>query len=318
MPENIRKFGFAAERTKKVSELWDKFAVSGVIEFNKHSGEKTLQSYTDLDGRAALGILQDAGLDTSDLSYIHPGETRTGAVNLDTGGKYGFVYDEASNTFWLDHHDSSNEPVTSTAEIVYHTMLENGLIQRSEKLDKLVEFVTKVDNRLYPAEEFLRSAKTLLGLQRSLNYEQLKRYFEDHESADQELTVAEWEKYGLKEVAESQQKIVDESMAKLAEMEEEGKVTQTDYGSILINQNNELQVGASAAYVRHHGILNISPGKSFALAFKDKKISEQSLKALLGERFQGKVIRDQIWLYNGEEPLELSQEDIVNVLISDK
>jgi len=47
-------------------------------------------------------------------------------------------------------------------------------------MNRLIKFVTDIDNRRLPAEEFLRSGKTILGLQRDLDFDKLKAYFKDY------------------------------------------------------------------------------------------------------------------------------------------
>ncbi|MFA5001132.1 MAG: hypothetical protein WC531_02795 [Candidatus Paceibacterota bacterium] len=74
-------------------------------------------------------------------------------------------------------------------------------------------------------------------------------------------------------------------------------------------KNNELRVGASAAYVKFDGIINFTPGKSFAVTLKEKDFNEKELKNRLGDRFQGKIIRGKMWLYNETNSLELSLEE---------
>ncbi len=300
--------------SQKTKELWNEFAVSGVLAFDKAKGERVLKPYTDLDGNSALGILNLAGVDTSNLTFVKPGDSKEGAINLDTGDKFGVVYNEETYTAFFDHHEKGQQEVTSTAEIMYKTMVDLGLLEKTEEMDKVIDFVTKLDNRKFPSEEFLRSAKTLLGLQRGLSFEQLLAYFKDHQSPTEELSPEEFEKYGLKESAIRQQKTVDEAMSTLEKMEEEGKVVQTSYGSVVINENNELKVGSSAAYIRHDGILNLTPGKSFAITFKEKDIDESSLRAKLGDKFQGKIIRGKMWIYNDDEPLKLTKEELIEAL----
>jgi len=245
---------------------------------------------------------------------VKPGESIKGAINLDTGDQFGVVYNEDTYTAYFDHHKKGIKEVTSTAEIMYKTMVDLGMLEKSDVMDKVVDFVTKIDNRQYPPEEFLRSAKTLLGLQRNLKFEQLVDYFKDHESPTKELTPEEFEKYGLKKAAERQQKIVDEAMTKLAEMEKEDKVVDTSYGKVVINENNELKVGASAAYVKYDGIVNISPGKSFAVTLKNKELDENKLREKLGDKFQGKIIRGKMWIYNEQTPLNITLDEIVDSL----
>jgi len=301
---------------EKTRELWKEFAVSGVLQFDKKEGKQVLRPFTDLDGKCALGILREAGIDTSNLAYVRPGEYLKGAVNLDTGDQYGVVYEEPTYTLYFDHHAPTTRRVTSTTEIAYKTMVDLGMVKRSIALDRLVDFVTKIDNRKYPPKEFLKSGKTVLGLQRALDFEKLKAYFEDHESPTKELTSEEFEKYALKETAEKQQKAVDEAMETLEKMEKEGKVIDTKYGKVVINENNELRVGASAAYVKYDGIVNYTPRDdeknipgSFAITMKEKSLSDLEEKLP-----QGKLIRDKMWIYNQKEPLKVSLEEIKEVL----
>lgn len=83
---------------------------------------------------------------------------------------------------------------------------------------------------------------------------------------------------------------------------------------MVINENNELKVGSSAAYVKYDGIINITPGKSFAVTFKEKDIDETAIRKKLGEKFQGKIIRGKMWIYNEDEPLKLTTDDIIKAL----
>jgi hypothetical protein len=308
LEEGNRKFN------AKTLELWNEFAVSGVLQFDKKEGKQVLRPYTDLDGNATLGILKMSGINTENLTFVKPGESIRGVICLDTGDRFGVVYDPESYTAWIDHHEKGRDEVTSTAQIMYETVTSLGLLEKTPALDKAVDFVTKIDNRKYPAEQFLRSGKTILGLHRGFPFDKLVTYFESHDSPQEELTPEELEKYGLNEAAEQQQKIVDEAMLTLTKMEQEGKVADTRYGSVVINVNHELRVGASGAYVRHDGILNITPGKSFAVTLKERLLDESKLKEILGDKFQGKIIRNEMWIYDDEAPLNLSQEEILSAL----
>lgn len=250
----------------------------------------------------------------SNLTYVKPGEYLAGAINLDTGDKFGVVYEEPTYTTYFDHHAPGTKEVTSTAEVVYKTMVELGIFEKSEAMDRLVKFVTDIDNRRLPAEEFLRSGKTILGLQRAINFNKLLVYFKDHESPTEELMLEEFEKYGLKQEAEKQQGVVDESMATLERMVAEGKVINTAYGKMVVNVNGELKVGSSAAYVKYDGIINFAPGKSFGVTLKEKDIDEEQLRQRLGDKFQGKIIRGKMWIYNDKEPLQIDLSDIIEAL----
>ena len=103
-------------------------------------------------------------------------------------------------------------------------------------------------------------------------------------------------------------------MQKLEEMEKEGKVINTKFGSIVINENNELMAASSAAFVRHDGIINFTPGKSFAVTLKEKNFDAKELQKRLGDKFQWKIIRGKMWIHNEAEPLNLSLEEIIKSL----
>ncbi|EKE10646.1 MAG: hypothetical protein ACD_15C00224G0001, partial [uncultured bacterium] len=188
------------------------------------------------------------------------------------------------------------------------------LIEKSEALDRVIDFVTKMDNKRIPAGEFLKSGKTIIGVQRHLDFDKLLNFFKDHESPFDELTAEEFEKYGLREPAEKQQAIVDFSMNKLEEMERDGKIIDTKYGKVVVNVNNELPVGSSAAYVKYDGIINFTPGRSFAVTFKEKDLDKKDLREKLSNKFQGKIIRGKMWIYNEPKQLKITLEELVNCL----
>jgi len=48
-------------------------------------------------------------------------------------------------------------------------MVDLGMIEKKKTTDRLIKFMTDIDNRRLPAEEFLRGGKTVLGLQRDLD-----------------------------------------------------------------------------------------------------------------------------------------------------
>lgn len=50
------------------------------------------------------------------------------------------------------------------------------------------------------------------------------------------------------------------------------------------------------------------------MTLKEKDLNEKELRKRLGEKFQGKIIRGKMWIYNEKEPLNLSLEEIVEAL----
>src|SRR3990167_3018785 len=168
--------------SEKTRELWKEFAVSGVMGFDKETKQRKLQPYTDLDGRTTIELLKMAGINVSDLKYIEPGKIQDGRINLDTGDKLGVDYNKESDTAIFDHHISDSKTVTSTAEIMYNVLADLKLIEKNETLNRVIDFVTKMDNKRIPAGEFLKSGKTIIGVQRHLDFDKLLNFFKFHES----------------------------------------------------------------------------------------------------------------------------------------
>ncbi|MDP2918046.1 MAG: hypothetical protein Q8N68_00940, partial [bacterium] len=88
---------------KTTRELWKEFAVHGRVEEDKKTGEQKVLKYTDLDGKCSLYLMRLAGMSTRDLEYLEPGDSATGRINLDTGGKSGFSVEKEGETAFLDH-----------------------------------------------------------------------------------------------------------------------------------------------------------------------------------------------------------------------
>ena len=289
------------------------FTVSGKLDFR--SGKPALQTITDLDGRGALALLHLAGVDTDDLTYVRPGEYAEGRVNLDTGDKAGFVFDLVSDTAYADHHAPGGKG-GSTVDIIYGVLKELHLLEPTQALDRFVDFVTKVDNFRYPVVSLDKQPKTILGMQQDIDLNTFLRYFADHTDPTRELSEDEIQLYGLKPAQQKRQTMIADEMNTLDAIAADGNVFETKYGKILLNENNRLKTGALAAYTKYDGILSITPGVSFFVGLKntEQRFDEEELRQKLGNKFQGKIIRDRMWLYNDAEPLRLSTEDIINAL----
>ena len=61
--------------------------------------------------------------------------------------------------------------------------------------------------------------------------------------------------------------------------------------------------------VRHFIFLQYK--KKFAITLKDKDLNEEELKDKLGDKFQGKIIRGKMWLYNESAPLNIAKEELI-------
>lgn len=313
---NAASFPEANEKfAGKTRELWQEFAVSGKAYYDRNKGKHILYQCSDLDGEATQGILKMAGINMDKLTYVNPGESLAGAINIETGYKLGVVYEPETKTAWFDHHQNNQSEVTSTAEIMYQTLVSLGLMEKSLPLDRTTDFVTKIDNREYPAEAFLKRGRILLGLHKYFPFNKLVEYFTDHTTPLEEISPEEIEKWGLTQASRQMQMMVDHAMRTLTRMEQAGKVVETQFGRVVVNENMELKAGASAAYVRHDGILNLVPGVSFTLYLKSGRFNETYLRYKLGEKFQGKIIRGNIWKFNHTpEELKLTREDILEAI----
>ncbi len=91
--EGEKKFAEIARRT-----LARNLVVHGVVQFERRKNGEVLPvllNYGDLDGKGALFLLREAGVDTSEVEYVFPGEAVPGKVNIDTGEvfdpKFGLV-----------------------------------------------------------------------------------------------------------------------------------------------------------------------------------------------------------------------------------
>lgn len=266
---------------EEVRELWKQLAVHGVIERDK-DGKVTIKNFTDLDGKGAIGILKLAGIKGSDIEYVNPGTFKKGKTNIDTGGKHGFeVVEDEDGTITIigDHHSDKSGRDTSATKIFYETMLALEMVEKTPALDKLVEFVTQIDNKTFPNEEkhYKDSWRTVLGLQRYFNFANLLRYFESGKSPTDILTVDELFKYRLDKPALKQEKIIETSLAEMERMEKEGLIIPSQrYGRIVVDIGKKVPSGIDAAkYFGSETYINWSPYKNgFFITSPDRGITD--------------------------------------------
>jgi hypothetical protein len=182
----------------KTRELWKQFAVHGIMRKDKETGEFILANHTDLDGKIALGLLEKAGINISDLKYLQPGEYEPGRINLDTGGKDGLnIFDDG--TVIIDHHGDESAEDSSATAYVYKTLTSLGLLENEEYLKKMTDFVTGEDNRTLgmAKQYFPYSYKNLYGLSRFVNSKNLEQFFKDGKEPGQALIEKDLKKYGF-------------------------------------------------------------------------------------------------------------------------
>lgn len=298
---------------QKTKELWNNITVHGAWEYAKDKGERVLKAHSDLDGESALALLKMSGIKIDKLNYVPPGKSLAGTINIDTGGKFGVVYDEAIDTAWFDHHESGHDEQTSATEVVYKALTSLDILKKTPTLDRLVSFVTMSDNRNYPPNEYWKGARTILGLRKSITWENLLKYFESHETGKELLTDDDLVKYNLVMESRRLEQEISETRKALDKLVAEGHTINTKYGKILINEGNVLR-HPSAAYTEFNGVLSVTPGKSFALTLYEGEIDEEKLRTILGKKFQGVIIRKRMWLYTEPEELLLTTEEIVKAI----
>lgn len=178
-----------------------------------------------------------AGFGTKNIQYVPPGEFVPGAINLDTGGKTGIVVSKKDKTAWIDHHGEEAGPDTIPAErMVYLALVSMGFLKKNETLDKLTQFVSRIDRALYPDQEklFWKSDKTVLGLQRFVNFTSLYKYFRDGRSPEEELNINDLKKYGLIKGSNEQKKLIEEARIAMGRLKRNGCVIDTKFGKVVI------------------------------------------------------------------------------------
>ena len=254
-------------------ELWKDFTVHGIIENNQ------LKSKTDLDGKAATGLLKLIGMDVHKLKYVTPGDYTEGAINLDTGRKGGVQYEDETKTAFFDHHlENKNPEHISATDLVYKTIVKldllknskylneelpelkkKGLIKDPDHLRKLVEFVNRIDNKNFPDQEkyYKDSYNNMLGLSRFVTFPKLLQFFQDGRTPIEKLNMDDLVKYGFKykegnKLVNRQQErksAVTSSLEGLAEIEKDGYIVKSNkYGEIIIDRDGKVRDGADAAY----------------------------------------------------------------------
>ena len=297
-------------------KAWKEFVVHGVIGADKKTGKKTILNYTDLDGKSSMALLKLAGINTKDVEYVAPGEFVKGKINLDTGGRHGLVVEDDGKTVFMDHHADESGEDTSATKVVYEVINSLGLLKKEKHLDKLVEFVTQIDNCTYPDEEkyFKNSHKTILGLQRFIHIKHLLNFFKADRNPTEILQDSELKKMGLFRRSQTQKKAAESSLAELKKMETDGLIIPSDrYGKIAVDIGKKVKAGSDAAKAYGCGAYIIwSPKeKSFFISVKDELTDDFS---------QGKKIRNKMWIKprNDEASLGVKLEEILNKMTDGK
>jgi hypothetical protein len=300
---------------EKTRELWREFAVHGRLDVDKKTGQKTILNFSDLDGKTTLGLLKLAGLDTKDVKYVAPGDYISGRINLDTGNRHGLVL-EGEGTVFFDHHGKESESNLSATAVTYEILTSLGLLEKKEYLDKMVQFVTQVDNRVYPDEEkyFKEGYRTVLGLQRFMQFKHLLDYFKAGRVPTDPLSDEDLSKMGLILKSNEQKKAIEESWKALQEMEKNGLIVDSEkYGEIAIDNGKKVIAGFDA-------IKAFGCGAYIIWSPKDDSFFVSSTTKLSDEFSQGRKVRESMWIKPRQDkiPLTIKLGDILNKMTDGK
>ena len=258
-----------------------------------------------------------AGIDTSKIKYLAPSSWEEGYINIDTGDRSGVVAENEGKTAFFDHHGMISETATSAAQLVYETLVGLKLMNRSPELDKMIQFVTQMDNKTFPNEEkyYKDSDRTMLGLQGFVKPEKLLQFFKDRNNVTKRLTDAELRKYGFiykegkREVNRSieMRKKLDKSQEEL----NKAQIIETPkYGKVVIDEGKKIPLGFNTALANGcDSYVNWSPDKNEFKIYTKADLPDDFLP-------QGSKIRGKMWIKPGHdgEGLKITLEDIINAL----
>ncbi len=308
--------------------------VRGVWAFNEKEKKWGILRRTNLDGRISLELLKLAGIDITKVKFVAPGDWKKGAINLDTGYRDGFVVqvDSAEGekkefiaTTFFDHHGARSDSNTSSTKSIYETLVEFKLLEKTPEFDKLVEFVTQIDNFSYPSIEkyFEISDRTILGLQRFITFKNLLKYIKTGRSFTDILSDKDLVEYGFvykdKEGrvvnrSKEQREIIDSSKKRLEWLKKNGFIVDTKYGKIVVDIESQLRGGQWATMAEgYDGYLSYNykkGGEGFFLALNKGKLKDLGL-------LQGVLVRDTMYIQpRGKEKLHVALGDIIKKIIS--
>ncbi|MDD3102560.1 MAG: hypothetical protein PHE59_05445, partial [Patescibacteria group bacterium] len=313
--EEISELKESEEKFRESSrELWKEFAVHGILRFDHKEKKIKSQSHTDLDGKTCLGFLKMAGFNVDNVTYVPPGEFIPGATNLDTGMKTGIVVSEEDETAWFDHHgNESTEKSIPASRHLYLGLISKGFLKKDPVLDKLSQFVSRVDRAQYPdaKELFTISDRTVFGLQRFFSFENLYDYFQQGRSPQEILSDEDLEKYGLVQRSNEQRGVIKSSLETIEKLKENGFVIKTKFGEVVIDIDKKVAGGYQAVRAADYdGYVLYSPRfESFFISIHQADLSKIDFS-------QGKNIRENMWIKPQDEkkPLTIPLREVIEKL----
>lgn len=307
---------------------------------------------TDLDGRGAVSLLRLAGADTKYLNYIKPGDHLKGIVNLDTSdhwglvvglpgeGKRGLSPEETRDqylrkTIIIDHHGPDAPKNMSATKFTYKVLLELGMLQKTDVLDKTVELINESDNGRFPFDLYEKSDKIVAGLMQNMQFEKnqahgiagltdLVEYLTEHgiedinDIASTELNQANIDALGLRKAQEKKREDINKSVDALKEAEKNGCVVNSNYGKVVVDIGRYIKDGWHA--IKCPTILGRA--SDTLIKWPRDRRKDKGFFISAGKDFQGRLrrmtdkeglrVRGNMWLKeNSGEPPETSLADIL-------
>ncbi len=204
--------------------------------FNPES-KKQVKIEPDIDGRAAVFLLEEAGIKYNRLTFVKKGDWVPGGINIDTGEKSGILVERNNAglpTVFIDHHGQERGAAHSATRLVYDVLKYEKLLDDSPWLDSLVKFVDEVDDENYKLDKdfFINGwSQSFYCLYKFLPLETMIEYFKKGASARSPFTDEEFESGTIKTtngrtkpiklLCEKQQNSVDMNIREMAKTEKE-------------------------------------------------------------------------------------------------
>lgn len=210
---------------------------------------------SDTDGNCAVGLLTLAGVvgaaDLSKVKYIEQGGFEKNHLNVDVGEGHVIEIEKGWKTARFDHHGKKTKNDLSATKITYETLVAMNMLEKSQVLDRLVDFVTKTDNMTFPnhEEHYPNSWRTVYGLHRQMDFDQLHDFFKRGGDPIAPLSEEQIQRYHLGEKSTNRKNQIEKAKALVKELEEKGMVFNSQkFGKVLVDYGRKLPHGTDAAY----------------------------------------------------------------------
>jgi hypothetical protein len=232
---------------------------------------------TDLDGRGAIALMRMAGVDTSKIEYVKSSDKIEGKTNLDTGDRWGLAVvlpeggaqgldpEEIKKrnlraTIFIDHHGPEAQKGYSATKGVYETLVRLGMLEKTPVIDKTVEFITRMDNGIFPFETYERSDRTVAGLAHRMRLfsspdgkiagltDVMAAFPEEADSiGEHELSDGDIEILDLQRASKEKRREIEESRRALRDANENGFIVESpEYGRIVVDVGSRVDGGWQA------------------------------------------------------------------------